>query len=224
MTYQSETLPISIKKVAVLIDWENLRKTIDKAIKKYRIKKDIFSYNDIDKLLKFIISFVEPYEEIYRIYFYLSPPIEKAEWKGEKYSIKDKPEYEKVYKNSVKFIENLRVKDHISIRRGKLEFRGYDHNQNPIFQQKQVDMLIGLDIAHLSYLRLVDRILLFSLDTDLIPAVKVARVNGIQIIIPSFTDIRNAPYDLQEHADFVRRKNFLDLIKKINNRGSKEDE
>ena len=207
MIIQSEALSKNIKKVAVLIDWENLRKTLDKAIKKYKIRKEYFSYNDIDKLLKFIISFVEDYEAIYRIFFYLSPPVESAEWKGETYSIKDKSQYGKVYRNSIKFIENLRVKDYISIRKGKLEFRGYDQNQNPIFQQKQVDMLIGLDIAHLSYLKLVDRILLFSLDTDLIPAVKIARIQGIQVIISSFPDVRNAHYDLQEHSDFVRRKN-----------------
>lgn len=69
---------------------------------------------------------------------------------------------------------------------------------------------------------MVDIILLFSLDTDLIPAVKFARINGIQIIIPSFTDVRNAHYDLQEHSDFVRRKNIKDIINNI--RGNSRDE
>ena len=213
MTQQSEALPQKVKTVAILVDWENLRKTLDTAIKKYKIKREEFSYNDIGNLLDFIISFVEPYEEIYRIFFYLTPPKEKAEWKGQFYSIEDKPEYKKIYENSLKFIENLRLNNYVPIRKGKLEFRGYDQNQKPIFTQKQVDMLIGLDIAHLSYLKLVDRVLLFSLDTDLIPAVKIARINGLQVIIPSFEDIRKAHYDLQEHADFIRKINIIDVIK-----------
>ena len=214
MIQQSEALPQKLKTVAILVDWENLRKTLDTAIKKYKIKKEEFSYNDVEKLLDFIISFVEPYEEIYRIFFYLTPPKEEAEWKGQTYSVKDKPEYKKVYENSLKFIESLRLNDYVSIRKGKLEFRGYDQSQRPIFTQKQVDMLIGLDIAHLSYLKLVDRILLFSLDTDLIPAVKIARINGLQVIIPSFEDIRKAHFDLQEHADFIRKKSVKLLLEK----------
>ncbi|WP_457622836.1 hypothetical protein [Persephonella sp.] len=73
-------------------------------------------------------------------------------------------------------------------------------------------MLIGLDIAHL---RLVDRILLFSLDTDLIPAIKATRVNSIQIIIPSYQDTNNPHLDIQEHADFIRNESIIDVINKL---------
>ena len=216
MNIQSEALPQNIKKVAILIDWENLRKTLDRAIKKYKIKKKDFTYNDPDKLLQFIKYSVCNDEEIYRIFFYLSEPIKEARWHGQLYSINNNEKYKKVYENSINFIDNIKIKDFVSIRRGKLEFRGYDQQKNPIFTQKQVDMLIGLDIAHLSYLRLVDRVILFSLDTDLIPAVKVARVNGIQIVIPNYPDIRNASYDIQEHADFVRLLNVKEIIDFIN--------
>lgn len=60
MTQQSETLPRNIKKLAILIDWENLRKTLDKAISKFKIKKQTFSYNNSDQLITFIKSFIMP--------------------------------------------------------------------------------------------------------------------------------------------------------------------
>ncbi len=217
MTQQSETLPRNIKKLAILIDWENLRKTLDKAISKFRIRKRIFSYNNSDQLIKFVKSFIMPDEEIYRIYFYLSEPVKEAKWHGQSYSIDEKEEYKKVYENSINFINQIKVKDYISLRRGKLEFRGYDNQGKPIFTQKQVDMLIGLDIAHLSYLRLVDRIILFSLDTDLIPAIKTARINGIQIIIPSYVDLSSINPDIQEHADFIRSIKLRDRLISIGN-------
>ncbi len=113
MILQSEALPQNIKKVAILIDWENLRKTFDTAIQRYNIKKEQFTYNNVDKLLKFIKFFVNPDEEIYRIFFYLTTPKDKAEWKGQIYSIEDNPQYEKVYKNSVNFINNLRLNDYV---------------------------------------------------------------------------------------------------------------
>lgn len=42
----------------------------------------------------------------------------------------------------------------------------------PIFEQKGVDMRIGLDIATFAERRSVERVLLVSGDTDMIPAMK----------------------------------------------------
>ncbi|NPA58339.1 MAG: NYN domain-containing protein [Aquificae bacterium] len=214
---QSEALPQNIKKIAILIDWENFRKTLERAVKEGEIPRDIFTYNDTRKLLNLIKSFVEPDEEIYRIYFYLSEPPKEANWKNFRYSIDQNENFRKVYENARNFIENLKKENLVSIRKGKLEFRGYyDQEQTkPIFTQKQVDMLIGLDIAHLSYLKLVDRIMLLSLDTDLIPAIKIARINGIQVVMPSYPDVRNLSIDIQEHTDFIRKFNLKTLIKSL---------
>ena len=62
----------------------------------------------------------------------------------------------------------------------------------PIFEQKQVDMLLGLDVAHISYCRLADRALILCCnDTDMIPAMKLARVNGLQVIVGLCPDIQS---------------------------------
>jgi len=41
-------------------------------------------------------------------------------------------------------------------------------NGKPIINQKQVDMLLGLDISPVSYMKLVDNILIFCKDSDII--------------------------------------------------------
>lgn len=52
----------------------------------------------------------------------------------------------------------------------------------PNFEQKGVDMRIGLDIAMMSAEKSVERIILVSGDTDMIPAMKHARKAGLQIV------------------------------------------
>lgn len=66
-------------------------------------------------------------------------------------------------------------------------------------QQKGVDMKIGLDIAALSYKRLVDQIVLIAGDSDFVPAAKHARREGIDFILdPMWNTIKPS---LNEHID-----------------------
>jgi len=110
----------------------------------------------------------------------------------------------------------LSHKDLFAVRRGVLKFRGYrpkktpvataaltDADFEPIFEQKGVDMRIGLDIAAYSDRRAVDRIILVSADTDCVPALKYGRRAGIQTILiePEGSKI---PPELKAHADFSR--------------------
>lgn len=68
--------------------------------------------------------------------------------------------------------------------------------------QKGVDMKIGLDIASLAYKRLVDRIILISGDSDFVPAAKVARREGIDVVLdPMWNHVEPS---LFEHIDGVR--------------------
>ena len=66
-------------------------------------------------------------------------------------------------------------------------------------RQKGVDLKIGLDIATLTYKKLVDQIILISGDSDFVPAIKVARREGIDFILdPMHQNIDDA---LFEHID-----------------------
>jgi uncharacterized LabA/DUF88 family protein len=120
------------------------------------------------------------------------------------------------FKSSDAWLHALSHKDLFAVRRGVLKFRGYrpkktpvataaltDADFEPIFEQKGVDMRIGLDIAAYSDRRAVDRIILVSADTDCVPALKYGRRAGIQTILiePEGSKI---PPELKAHADFSR--------------------
>jgi uncharacterized LabA/DUF88 family protein len=112
---------------------------------------------------------------------------------------------------------DLAKKDLFAVRRGVLKFRGYklkrvpvtgiaaltDSDFNPDFEQKGVDMRIGLDIASYSALKCVDRIGLVTADTDCVPAMKLARKSGVQIVLITLPG-GIKPSELAEHADYIR--------------------
>jgi uncharacterized LabA/DUF88 family protein len=120
---------------------------------------------------------------------------------------------ETVFQASDGWLHELARCDDFAIRLGVLKFRGFrpkriplqpaqlkDDDFKPIFEQKGVDMRIGLDIAVFAEKRSVDRIILASQDTDCIPAMKHARRAGLQITLVRFPNSHIAP-ELLEHAD-----------------------
>lgn len=124
---------------------------------------------------------------------------------------------DKEFKASDGWLHELARKDHFAIRLGVLKFRGFrprhipigpqnltDSDFKPIFEQKGVDMKIGLDIAQFSENRSVDRIILCTQDTDCVPAMKYARRSGLQVVLIRFPNSHIAP-ELLEHADFDRQ-------------------
>lgn len=192
------------KSVAIFVDWDNIRKGIFGVASK-RLSKTV-SYNNIDNVLNFITAFVdEPNEEIYRIFMYLCEPYGGTEG-GVDYKLTD------VYRYSRSFIDNLQVRDHIAVRKGNIAYRGLDIKKEPIFEQKQVDMLLGLDIAHVSYNHLADRVLILSCDLDMVPAMKVARTNGLQVICGCCPDVQPVSSKLKKHSDYIREINFATLF------------
>lgn len=118
------------------------------------------------------------------------------------------------------WLKQLAQKDLFAVRRGILKFRGFkppkrppegrelqDHDFKPDFEQKGVDMRIGLDLATFVQTGSVDRVILISGDTDCVPALKHARIGGIQTCMIEFEN-SNLSTELKEHCDFVRRVNW----------------
>lgn len=67
------------------------------------------------------------------------------------------------------------------------------------FRQKGVDMRIGMDLTSLALKRQVDTIVLVGGDSDFIPVVKLARREGIEIILDPLW--LNVSTNLLEHVD-----------------------
>ena len=78
-----------------------------------------------------------------------------------------------------RFADALKGIDNFDFREGRLALRGYDKDGRPIFQQKRVDLLLGLDIALMSARESITHMGLITGDSDLIPAVLVAKLEGV---------------------------------------------
>ena len=164
------------------------------------------------------------YSDLYRIFYYDCPPVEKNVFHPltqKTICFKKHPTY--VWMND--FLKELKTKRKFALRLGFLAADAAIYTLNAdvtkkIFNrslkiedvqeedfslsliQKGVDMKIGLDIASLSYKKLVGQIVLISGDSDFVPAAKLARLEGIDFILdPMGHPINDA---LQEHIDGLR--------------------
>ncbi|NWH07158.1 MAG: NYN domain-containing protein [Alphaproteobacteria bacterium] len=121
------------------------------------------------------------------------------------------------FKGSDHWLRTLAEKNLFAVRRGVLKFRGFkpkkipianapltDDDFRPDFEQKGVDMRIGLDMANFSAMRSVERLILVSGDTDCLPAMKHARINGLQVVLVTFPNHKVAR-ELLWHSDIERR-------------------
>ena len=87
----------------------------------------------------------------------------------------------------------------------------------PVFEQKGVDMRIGIDIATYSLERMVDHILLVSGDADCVPAMKLSRKSGVSVGIVQFKrggyqgKKYHLAHDLICHADDVVKVDIDDI-------------
>jgi uncharacterized LabA/DUF88 family protein len=72
------------------------------------------------------------------------------------------------------------------------------------FRQKGVDIKIGIDIASLAYKRLVDKIVLVTGDSDFVPAAKLARREGIDVVLNPLG--QTVTESLSEHIDGLENR------------------
>jgi uncharacterized LabA/DUF88 family protein len=161
--------------------------------------------------------------DLYRIFFYDCPPLEKKmHWPISKRAIDFAKTDQAVFRRSLH--NELRKKRKVALRLGHLletsqwRMKGdalsallkgrisYSNLTDDHFivdtGQKGVDMRLGLDVAALSYKKLVDQIVLVTGDSDFVPAAKLARREGIDVIIDPLG--QRLHDHLFEHTDGVR--------------------
>lgn len=167
------------KKAALLIDGGYLRVLVRKARKTY-------DPTYIERVA--LACFNSAEEELFRALYYDCAPYvgkHKLPVSGAEHT----------FSGDDIWLRELASKPLFAVRRGVLKFRGWKPRKIPVasatlkdsdfvpdFEQKGVDMRIGLDIALLSTTRAVERIILVTADTDCIPAMKHGRKAGQQIV------------------------------------------
>ncbi len=87
------------------------------------------------------------------------------------------------YASKHRFITALKYLPRFEVRLGRLVNRGVDANGNPIFVQKRVDCMVGVDMALLASKHTITNVVLFSGDSDLIPAVEAVKREGVLVTL-----------------------------------------
>lgn len=216
MKNESSTKEVQIKyvmkskKVAIFVDWDNLFCDIIAIQKKQekQHKRLKFNYNNMKQVANLLNkSFsIDDGEELYRIFFYTAKPKDDGlykEWKENNSKRCD---------NIEKMLRNIKKMDYFAVRLGDMQKiipHEQDKENNISFRQKGVDMLLGLDIAHVAYQHLVDIIIVFSRDRDIVPALKCARTNGLQVRLVDIIGHNKISTELIEHTDTIRRISLL---------------
>jgi uncharacterized LabA/DUF88 family protein len=173
------------------------------------------------QVLPLALSLLDPHtEELFRVCFYNCAPSDRTTT----HPISGKPVAlgtTAAFRANTAFQVALGRTDQVALRRGDLVFRGWrlsrratldliqngpralaDNDVEMNFTQKGIDVKIGLDVAWLSTKRLVDRVVLCTGDRDFVPAMKLARREGVLVAVATMgASVHPA---LLEHADFVR--------------------
>ena len=166
-------------------------------------------------------------EELYRIFYYDCEPFGgtvKGLAGGPRIDFSVTPQH--VHQTAL--LAHLAKKPYVAVRKGELSYRGWKLRSQiafqlkknpgrvltpadfvPDFQQKGVDMRIGLDIALMAIDGLVERVALITADSDFIPAMKLARREGLQVVLICLGNASKPA--LLDHADIYRHPNVAGL-------------
>jgi uncharacterized LabA/DUF88 family protein len=203
---------LRVKKTVVLIDAGFLRVFLPKT----------FGFSDLARIIEaFALACVSPEdgEEMHRVLYYDCPPYEgsAAPHPLDATRTPNSPAHRNFW-NAV--LSQLKAKPHFAVRLGEMSFDGWaltrkatwdlvEHRRPPlpgdfmpVLRQNGVDLRIGLDVALMAKDHLVDRIVIVSGDADIVPAMKAARREGVQVVLASMG--HGIKPSLKEHADLYR--------------------
>lgn len=164
--------------------------------------------------------------ELYRLFYYDCPPVDKQMYHpliGK--TVNMKASEENIWMQT--FLGELKQKRKVALRLGSLDVGNavytlrYDAVKKlcsgaltkdsleaihfePTIKQKGVDMKLGIDIASLAYKKQVDQIVLIAGDSDFVPAAKLARREGLDVILDPMEMEIGHDRELFEHIDGLR--------------------
>jgi len=182
-----------------------------------------YGYPDANTLYQKILSVVERNfndDELFRIFFYdcIPDPHDSNTYRSpvseDQVGLLSNIQVE----NQIRIFNKLKNKPFIAFRYGELAFDGWKIrnvrefrdkvNRNEAISnddfnirvtQKGIDLKIGLDIAWLAMNCIVDKILLIAGDSDLVPAMKFARKEGLMVYLETLG--HGVKKSMFEHSD-----------------------
>ncbi|GJM22854.1 MAG: helicase [Planctomycetota bacterium] len=205
-------------RVAVLLDGESLRKVLKRVLRREPAHADILA--EVERIKS--SQQCEPFST-YRVYYYTADPITGQKHHPLDGSVLDFSNTD-VFRANQALISALELSPQFAVRRGTLLHHGWQIGRKattelqrgrkstieardiiPRIEQKGVDMRIGLDIASLALTRIVEAIVVVTGDADLVPAMKLARREGLQVFLDTVGHTAGRR-ELRAHADGVLKR------------------
>ena len=109
--------------------------------------------------------------ELLRTYFYDCLPYQSA---------RPTAEERERFARRQRFHHALNRIPRFEVRLGKLAFRG-NQDGRPIFEQKRVDILLGVDLVQLAAKHQITDAMVLAGDSDFLPAIEVAKQEGVVV-------------------------------------------
>ena len=159
--------------------------------------------------------------ELYRVFMHHAEPCSEVITNPLDNSVKDLSKTEQ-FKNNTTLLHSLNLTPFYAVRLGTLSFTGWKIGQKamkritkpsskskdvkardlvPDIAQKGVDIKIALDMSFLATNKLVDKIVLVSGDSDMVPVLKMVRTSGVQVFLDSFG--HGLKLELKYHVDDI---------------------
>lgn len=200
---------------AILLDGEYVKKTLRKKLKKAPDYTHVVAEVERIKSTAALARF-----ELYRVFYHTADPLT-----GKTVHPLSKSSLDfgstSVYRENIQLIDRLENQADVAVRRGTLVHQGWQLTEKavkdlmagkktqidaadvaPKIQQKGVDMRIGLDIASLALKHLVCTIVLVTGDSDLVPAMRFARREGLRVYLDTLGN-HGVRAELKLHADII---------------------
>ena len=206
---------VVIERVAVLLDGEFVKKVLGQRLGRFPEPADIMG--EVKRILE--TPSLSSHRH-YRTFYYTADPLTgrtQHPLSGKKIEFGASP----TFARNSKLIGRIENAPDVAVRRGTLVHQGWQlgyasvksmlggtkHSVGaqdivPRVRQKGVDMRIGLDIASLALKRLVSTIVLVTGDSDFVPAMKLARREGLRVLLDPLGSVHVRP-ELKVHADRV---------------------
>ncbi len=200
---------------AILLDGEYVKKTLGKRHK---------HFPDVGQVMAEVTRIKSTPElsslHLYRVFYHTADPLT-----GTTANPLDKTAIDfgatPAFRQNMQLIDQLENQPDVAVRRGTLVHQGWQLTSravkelmsgakarveptdvSPKIQQKGVDMRIGLDIASLALKQLVGTIVVVTGDSDLVPAMRFARREGLRVYLDTLGNKSVRP-ELKLHADIV---------------------
>jgi len=153
-----------------------------------------------------------------RVYFYDAPPASGVVTNpidGARTDLSSRPDYSA----NIGLQQALELQPNFALRMGECAVHGWElgpaarrnlgqaphvlaaNDLVPNIEQKGVDLRIGLDIARLAIRQLVDIIVVITGDSDMVPAFKFARREGLRVYLDHMGHA--VKRDLKAHVDII---------------------